>query len=92
MGFGESILGLTGLDNKWIAKGVAIGLVVLLLGRLTLDTGLLGVYFRSDIAALRMNSLTLAAPLSQKCLGRNTLVALRRVQTSNFSLPSLAHH
>ena len=34
MGFGESILGLTGLDNPWIAKGVAIGLVVLLLGEL----------------------------------------------------------
>ena len=33
MGFGESILGLTGLDNPWIAKGVAIGLVVLLLGK-----------------------------------------------------------
>lgn len=32
MGFGESILGLTGLENPWIAKGVAVGLVVLLLG------------------------------------------------------------
>lgn len=32
MGFGESILGLTGLDNPWIAKGVATGLVILLLG------------------------------------------------------------
>ena len=33
MGFGESILGLTGLENPWIAKGVAVGLVVLLLGK-----------------------------------------------------------
>jgi hypothetical protein len=33
MGFGESILHLTGLENPWIAKGVAVGLVVLLLGK-----------------------------------------------------------
>lgn len=32
MGFGESIVGLTGIDNPWIAKGVAIGLVLLLVG------------------------------------------------------------
>ncbi|XP_060601594.1 solute carrier family 12 member 8-like [Ruditapes philippinarum] len=32
MGFGESIMGLTGIDNPWIAKGVAIALVILLLG------------------------------------------------------------
>lgn len=32
MGFGESILGLTGQDNPWIAKGVAVALVILLLG------------------------------------------------------------
>ena len=36
MGFGESILELTGLDNPWIAKGVAIGLVILLLGETSL--------------------------------------------------------
>lgn len=33
MGFGESIAELTGSDNPWVAKGVAIGLVVLLLGQ-----------------------------------------------------------
>ncbi|KAL4218214.1 hypothetical protein ACF0H5_022950 [Mactra antiquata] len=32
MGFGESIMGLTGVNNPWIAKGVAILLVILLLG------------------------------------------------------------
>ena len=34
MGFGESIDELTGLDNPWLAKGVAVGLVILLLGNL----------------------------------------------------------
>lgn len=32
MGFGESIMALIGTDNKWIAKGIAILVVVLLLG------------------------------------------------------------
>lgn len=35
MGFGESIMELTGLKDPWVAKGVAIGLVILLLGKLT---------------------------------------------------------
>ncbi|XP_052224704.1 solute carrier family 12 member 8-like [Dreissena polymorpha] len=32
MGFGESVMGLTGLDEPWLAKGIAVGLVLLLLG------------------------------------------------------------
>ncbi|XP_060068497.1 solute carrier family 12 member 8-like [Ylistrum balloti] len=32
MGFGESIMGLAHVENPWIAKGVAVGLVLLLLG------------------------------------------------------------
>jgi hypothetical protein len=32
MGFGESIMRLMGQDNAWIARGVAIALVLLLLG------------------------------------------------------------
>lgn len=32
MGFGESIMRLMGEDNPWIARGVAIALVLLLLG------------------------------------------------------------
>ena len=33
MGFGESIMELTGLEDPWVAKGVAIALVILLLGK-----------------------------------------------------------
>ena len=32
MGFGESIMELTGQSNPWIARAVAVGVVLLLLG------------------------------------------------------------
>ena len=32
MGFGESIMTLLGEDNPWIARGIAFGVVLLLLG------------------------------------------------------------
>ena len=37
MGFGESIMELTGLEDPWVAKGVAIALVILLLGKALLS-------------------------------------------------------
>ena len=35
MGFGESISALMHQDNEWVARGIAVGVVLLLLGKLT---------------------------------------------------------
>lgn len=32
VGFGESIAGLISVENEWVAKGIAIGVILLLLG------------------------------------------------------------
>jgi hypothetical protein len=47
MGFGESISALMHQNNEWISRGIAVGVVVLLLGECILFGGLknIGIFF-----------------------------------------------